>query len=225
MKFLVLNMVVRVFLITVLFSYIFLWIINNRARWLKWDFLPNLLEQFKSRSQVENAFNVWLSSLKSWVLSLSCLSNRFYTGFNRFCTSLSLVSGHKRFVQLPRCSYVSPAWSRGPTAILQAFTSSLCIRLRLIAKTLKAKDNVAINIATSYRRLTRYGISRLTNVYAVFSDYLHLKIKWSSTSASRVAGLKISVLKVKDCILSAFDDRIDTEYNSFMLKWSEEKSD
>lgn len=94
-------------------------------------------------------------------LSVSCLSNRFYTGFNRFCTSLSLisVSGHRMFAQLPRCSYVSPDWSRGPTAIPQAFPSCRCVRLRLTAKTLKAKDNDAINIVASYSRLKMYGIS------------------------------------------------------------------
>lgn len=61
----------------------------------------------------------------------------------------------------------------------------------------------------------------LTNDYAVFSDYLvmmHVKMKWSSNSDSRVTGLKISVLKVKGCILSGFDVRIDIEYNRNMLK-------
>lgn len=70
-----------------------------------------------------------------------------------------------------------------------------CVRLCLIPKTLNAKYNIAINIAVSYSRLKTYGISRLINVYALFSAYLlveQLKIKYSSTFDSRLAGLKIS---------------------------------
>lgn len=184
--FLVLNMVVRVFLATVLSSYTFLWIINNYAKWLKWDSayqtcMSNLITETKWKMLL--VFDCLCWNL-DFCLLLSCLSNRFYTGVNRLCTSVSLipasVSGHKMFVQLPQYSCVSPDWSRVPTSIPQAFPSCLCLRLCLISKPLKVKYNVAINIAVSYGKLKMYGISTLVNVYALFSAYLvveHLKIK------------------------------------------------
>lgn len=166
-------MVVRVFLGTVLSSYTSLWIITNYAKVVEMrQHLPNLYEQFNDRNQVKNAFSLCWNL--DFCLLLSCSSSRFYTGVNRFCTSVSLipasVSGHKMFVQLPWCSCVSPDWSRIPTPIPQAFPSFLCTGLCLISKTLKVKYNVAINIAVSYSRLKMYGISRLINVYALFSD-------------------------------------------------------
>jgi len=69
------------------------------------------------------------------------------------------------------------------------------LRLCLISKSLKAKYSVAINITVSYSGLKMCGISKLLNVYTLFSAYLvveHLKIKKSSIFDSMLTGLKIS---------------------------------